>query len=282
MKTLRFEPWEISHPQVRIDDYFGAIEKHPPELTPPTQEARTLYTEGDVSDSFLVNVLNPVRTALASMLNPKYRKHLLIEISNQAAFAEERSGELSTSDTLKKNTGLTSSPAVASFMDHVLMLVENSQKDAANPSIRIPLVVRAGLVFGQDWSHKSLVKRTSDARVLLNQLFLYCKRTDQGRFVLTDYLETLLFRLYPQEIDNNPKRVIRLAMRECSSRVHDDNDNQDAPDPTKRGLRHSICYEGFQALFELGIANSWLLPPGTQQPAVSHPRLRNLIPPPAT
>jgi hypothetical protein len=79
----------------------------------------------------------------------------------------------------------------------------------------------------------------------------YAQRTAQNRFVLTDYLESVAFRIDHAGAQDRNRQSIIIAGKRCSeSRA-----SSGSKDPTERGPRHAVCFEGFEALVEHGIVD---------------------------
>ncbi|GAA6058970.1 hypothetical protein JCM10212_001680 [Sporobolomyces blumeae] len=262
-RVIRLVPWNARRRQKAARLLFLNLKLQQGTLMPNRSDMRGLYKEGDSSDAFLVNVINPVCTVLRSLVKLEYAPHLRIEVQSQTLFSQEelapdgKPPSSPSSPELIGRPGLLTSLVTDSFTDHTIMLVSRTTSSQGRPLFKTPILViehkLAGIVNGRAWRDRDLATERSDERKLLAQLLLYAVQTHQPHLVLTDYLKTVMFR-----IDNAAAargamdKEIDVSFSVCSNVASPAAEASGGRDPSKMGVRYALWTEAATRLFELG------------------------------
>ncbi|GAA5831980.1 hypothetical protein JCM5353_002832 [Sporobolomyces roseus] len=133
-RRIKIQPRLSTHPVVEQTRYFNALKTVRGTLLPMKRELRSLYKEGDSSDAFLTNVINPVCAVLSGFIAPHLRGLLRIEVQSQATYGYGKED--------KENY------VGNSYLDHALVLVDRKVADTVEPTFHYLKTV----AFNVNWS----------------------------------------------------------------------------------------------------------------------------------
>ncbi|GAA5876243.1 hypothetical protein JCM16303_007068 [Sporobolomyces ruberrimus] len=211
------------------------------------QVEKLLVLEGDVGDSVLTNVLNPLVDIFNLFIHPDYQGRLQCVIRSQH-------------------------DAQSSKLDHAsdrnLVFTETLPPLGQDYELQVPLCIieekAPGIVREQDWTQN---RPDSWSAKLLPQLFLYAHRAGCSRFFLTNYTESIAMRIdltdlesAVRDLEANRRRACNILVQvQARSSAREFSKDSDDKLPSDYGSRMGIASEVYLALLDLGVVDLELI-----------------------